>query len=195
MAPGRRAGLAPSCSRWLPAARPLAAAGAGPAARARRRGRRCRRASSAGRATPTAAARLRDLADAADRADRGAGAAGRRGRARRARRPPRRSPRTTGSSPGPPSGWCWSRAASTRSRWSCRRPATWRCGAAYESNLRGYRDGGAGRACTPGCCTPPRRTPQGAEASPLRRLTAETGARTCRAAPELARTRGAAADT
>ena len=59
--------------------------------------------------------------------DRGAGAAGRRRRARRPRhggalRLPQRD-----RAPAPPSGWCWSRAASTRSRWSCRRPGTWPC--------------------------------------------------------------------
>ena len=40
--------------------------------------------------------------------------------------------------------------------------------AAYESNLRGYRDGGAA-ACTPGCSTRPRPTRRAREASPLRR--------------------------
>ncbi len=126
-------------------ARSLAAAGARPAARG---GRRRRAARGPGRAADDARGR-------AAAASPGGGAAGLGGRRRRCSwrrscmpswRRPRRSPRTTDSSPAPPSDWCWSRAGSTRSRCSCRRRAHLALRPAYESNLRGYRDGGgAGR--------------------------------------------------
>ena len=147
-----------------------------------------------------AADRLRGARPTADRADRGAGAGGRRGGARRARRPRRRSPRTTGSSPAPPSGWCWSPAASTRSRWSCPRPGTWRCGAAYESNLRGYRDGGAGRRARLAAlrrARPTPRAPRRARCDACRRPLSERShvGRGHASGTRLRRIRGAAADT
>ena len=62
-------------------------------------------------------------------------------------RRPRPSPPTTASSPAPSSGWCWSRAGSTRSRWSCPRPGTWRCARSTSPTCGAYRDGGPrGRA-------------------------------------------------
>ena len=89
------------------------------------------------------------------------------GRRSRARRPgDGRSPSapTTGSSRVPPSGWCSSRGESTRRRWSCPRPGTWRCarrtsptcaatatvaaGAARLAALRG-RGAGEGRRVEP----------------------------------------------
>ena len=66
--------------------------------------------------------------------------------------------------------------------------------AAYESNLRGYRDGGR-PASTPGCCTPPRRTPR----APRRARCAERGRirrrRPARCERHPTRESGAAADT
>ena len=55
----------------------------------------------------------------------GAGPARRRESPTPTSRPPRPSPPTTGSWPGPSSGWCSSRAGSTPSRSSCPRPGTW----------------------------------------------------------------------
>ena len=128
---------------------------------ARSRARRCRRWPGSTRWPPrslpeeqlgrprdaASADRLRGAGRAADRRDRRAGAGGRRGRARRpgdrgAVRLPQRDGRAGhgAAAAGRP-------RASTRSRWWCRRPGTSRCGAAYESNLRGYADGGGrGRA-------------------------------------------------
>ena len=56
--------------------------------------------------------------------------------------PRRRSRRTTGSSPARPSGWCWSRRGVDEKSLVVPEAGHLALRAAYESNLRGYRDGG-----------------------------------------------------
>ena len=67
----------------------------------------------------------------------------------------------------PPNGWCWSRGESTRPRSSYPRRGTWPCARQYESNLRGYRDGGR-RGLHSWLLYAAEAQTKGAEASPLR---------------------------
>ena len=164
--PGRRSGSRPSCCRWGPTLTrsPLQALA------------RLHTVAGARSLPDEQLGRPRD-ADVGRPAARGGRRAVRRRRRRRRCWSPRwptpscsrrrRSPRTTGSSPAPPSGWCSSPAASTRSRWWCPRPghlATAR-GVRVEP-AAAYRDGGpAGR---PRVAALRRRgVRRGAEASPL----------------------------
>ena len=165
----------------VPVARPLAAAGARPAARAGRRrvaARRRARPAARRRVAPTG---CEALGRAADGADRGAGAAGGRGRARRPgdrgavrlaqrdRRPGRRAAGAGGA------------RASTRSRWSCRRPGTWRCGRRTSRTCAATAT--AGRAGVHAWLLYAAEAyAAGAEASPLRRAEAEPAA-TCERHP------------
>ena len=114
----------------------------------------------AGRATPRAPPGCTTSAALLTRPTDGAGARGRRRRARRAR--DRRAVRVPQRARRPRRRAAGAGRARRRRQVADRAGgrATSRCAREYESNLRGYRDGGAGGRARAGCSTPPRPTPR-----------------------------------